>query len=97
VVIVGAIVWQRGHSFQRTRYEPRRWNRVDTLMLVTVGLNLMLIIPMWHFVDRSTVAYSTYPGIGKLGFDSLLVLVLTSMLFPALAPSVQGWLRPKSQ
>jgi len=97
VAIVGAIVWQRGRSFQRTRYEPRSWNRVDTLMLVTVGLNLMLIIPTWHFVDRSTIAYSTYPEIGKLGFDPLLVLVLTSMLLPAFAPSVQGWLRPRSQ
>jgi energy-coupling factor transport system permease protein len=90
----GAVVWayrtvSRDHV--RTRYRPRPWTGLDTLVVAGAALPLMLLfLPGF---ERSQWAYSPYPSLSWPSFNILIGLSLLGLALPVLlgqiSPSVE--------
>jgi energy-coupling factor transport system permease protein len=87
VLVAGgaAVVWAYrtiSRDQVRTRYRPQPWTRLDTLVVVSAALPLILLfLPGF---DRSQWVYSPYPTVSLPSFNILIGLSLLGLALPVL-------------
>lgn len=92
--LVAVAVWLAGRAVPRTAYRMRRWTTRDTLVVLSCGLTLVVMLAPLSLVDRHTLTYVPYPRLAQPAFDPLVGLGLLGLLVPAVMPSRSQGGRP---
>jgi len=84
VLVLGGLLWYRGRALQRTSYRVRKWMPTDTLLVISAGLALAVVLLPWPFIDASSLTYIPFPQLKLPPFDGLIGLALAGLAIPAL-------------
>lgn len=82
-VLIGGILWALGRRSPRSSYRRDRWTGRDGLMIGAALLPGLVFLGLVPGVDRSSLAYNTYPLLELPPFALLPALLLLSLLVPA--------------
>jgi hypothetical protein len=91
-----SLLWIRGRKAKRSTLRPQSWQALDSWLLLSALLALVIILLPWAFVDHLTLNYIPYPSLALPPFDWLIVLALIGLALPAAYAAMRGGLNWKS-
>jgi len=90
-----SLLWIRGRRAKRTTLRPQSWRTLDSWLLFSALLALVIILLPWTFVNHLTLNYVPYPSLSLPPFDWLIVLALIGLALPAAYAAMRGELNGK--
>lgn len=82
VLVLLMLIWALGEKVSLRRYGIRQWSMLDTIVVITAVIPLILLLIPFPFIDHSSLYYSPYPALNVPEFNVLLGLALALLAVP---------------
>lgn len=82
-ILIGAVFWILGRRTPRSNYRHDRWSARDAILIGGALLPALLFLGLLPGIDRSSLAYNSYPVLELPPFAVLPALALLGLLAPA--------------